>query len=528
MESCWKLQLQPYWCFIQGCSSYAQLCEAKICHPYHAIFAAGYYNRGSNILTKLLGAFIWRGSCGWRSKCYLVCSRRQVYSGFNIAFWYQYLEHYEDKIVVDFLRFGWPINFHCEVFPISTFRNQPSATSNSDCLSVYIAKDLAHWAVLGPFPCNPLSANCVVSPLMWLPKRDSTERRIVHDLSFLEISSVSDGISSDHYLDNIFQLRLPGIDGLVEFVNAKVRGCHVFKKDLRPAFRQILVDPTDYHLLGMSVNDALYFHTSLPFGLGSATLICQRTTKSAVYILNNEGISVDVYIDDFYGAELPACSKQFFQRMNSLFAELCLMASPEKDVSTYHRMLCLGIWIDTLNMFVTSILSRHWIAPGARTMVGQIQVHKTRNSAAARKTVLCVCLHTSRSGIYVSSFKRPSLLCFMSQDYLYASHWWDAFRHWMVAVFPVTLQRHFSYSLWCTLFQSWTVHDRHLFLGHLFRRVFSPCGGLTGIFVPDLVPCISRVHRKEHDNSIRRVRFVLWTLQLGSIIFPVTKRSFLA
>lgn len=70
-------------------------------------------------------------------------ARRQVYSGFNIAFWYQYLEHYEDKIVVDFLRFGWPINFHCEVFPISTFRNQPSATSNS----VYIAKDLAHWAV---------------------------------------------------------------------------------------------------------------------------------------------------------------------------------------------------------------------------------------------------------------------------------------------------------------------------------------------------------------------------------------------
>ena len=26
---------------------------------------------------------------------------RQVYSGFKIAFWYQYLEHYEDKIVVD-------------------------------------------------------------------------------------------------------------------------------------------------------------------------------------------------------------------------------------------------------------------------------------------------------------------------------------------------------------------------------------------------------------------------------------------
>ena len=277
-------------------------------------------------------------------------ARRQVYSGFNITFWYQYLEHYEDKIVVDFLRFGWPINFHSEVFPISTFRNHPSATSNSDCLSVYIAKELAHRAVLGPFPCNPFSTNCVVSPLMCVPKRDSTELRIVHDLSFPEGSSVNDGISNDHYLDQFFKLRLPGIDRLVEFVNVKGRGCHVFKKDLRRAYRQIPVDPADYHLLGMSVNDALYFHTSLPFGLRSATLICQRTTKSVVYILNNEGISVDVYIDDFYGAEFPACSTQSFQRMNSLFAELGLMASPEKDVSPCHRMLCLGISIDTFNM----------------------------------------------------------------------------------------------------------------------------------------------------------------------------------
>ena len=232
-----------------------------------------------------------------------------------------YLEHYEDKIVVDFVRFGWPINFHSEVFPISTFRNHPSATSNSDCLSVYIAKELAHRAVLGPFPCNPFSTNCVVSPLMCVPKRDSTELRIVHDLSFPEGSSVNDGISNDHYLDQYFTLRLPGIDRLVEFVNVKGRGCHVFN-----------------------------FHTSLLFGLRSATLICQRTTKSVVYILNNEGISVNVYIDNFYGAEFPACSTQSFQRMNSLFAELSLMASPEKDVSPCHRMLCLGISIDTFNM----------------------------------------------------------------------------------------------------------------------------------------------------------------------------------
>ena len=109
---------------------------------------------------------------------------------------------------------------------------------------------------------------------MCVPKRDSDELRIVHDLSFPEGFSVNDGISKDSYLDQSFKLRLPGIDRLVEFINAKGRGCHIFKKDLRRAYRQIPIDPADYRLLGMCIDGSIYFHTSLPFGLRSATLIC--------------------------------------------------------------------------------------------------------------------------------------------------------------------------------------------------------------------------------------------------------------
>ena len=52
------------------------------------------------------------------------------------------------------------------------------------------------------------------------------------DLSFLQGSSVNDGIPSDTYLGDQFKLRLPGIDRLVEFILAKGRNCLVFKKDL--------------------------------------------------------------------------------------------------------------------------------------------------------------------------------------------------------------------------------------------------------------------------------------------------------
>jgi len=99
----------------------------------------------------------------------------------------------------------------------------------------------------------------------------------------------------------------------------------------------------------MCINGSLFFHTSLPFGLLSATLMCQQTIKSIVHILTNEGISVYVYINDFYGAESPVCSQQAFQ-CNLLFDDLGLMASPQKGVPPSHHMLCLGIWINTLDM----------------------------------------------------------------------------------------------------------------------------------------------------------------------------------
>jgi hypothetical protein len=53
-------------------------------------------------------------------------------------------------------------------------------------------------------------------------------------------------------------------------------------------------------MLGFSVDDNIYFHTRLPFGLRSATMACQRTTQAVAWIAKQEGLCVDVYIDDFY------------------------------------------------------------------------------------------------------------------------------------------------------------------------------------------------------------------------------------
>ena len=253
---------------------------------------------------------------------------------------------------MDFLEYGWPINYTSNQIPHSTLQNDPSTRkgNNAIFISEYIVKELQHRAIIGPFSHNPFNADCVISPLQYAPKRDSIEPRIVHDLSFPPGFSVNDGIPRDEYLCEPYKLRLPGVDRLVEFINRIGAGCLVFKKDLRGAYRQIPVDPHDYNLLGMTVDGLLDFHTVMPFGLRSATLACQRTTKAVVYILNQQGILVDVYIDDFYGAASADIAHTSFDRVTKLFADLGLQTSPEKDVPPTHEMTCLGVSVNTLTM----------------------------------------------------------------------------------------------------------------------------------------------------------------------------------
>lgn len=73
-------------------------------------------------------------------------------------------------------------------------------------------------------------------------------------------------------------------------------------------------------------------------GLRSPTMVCQRVTKAVIHILTTEGYLADVYIDDFYGVDLPELAGVAFNRMTELFEELGLEASPAKD---QHKCLCL-------------------------------------------------------------------------------------------------------------------------------------------------------------------------------------------
>ena len=170
------------------------------------------------------------------------------------------------------------------------------------------------------------------------------------DLSFPPQASVNSGIQQGTYLNEQYKLRLPGIDRLCSFILSHGQGCLIYKKDLKRAYRQLPIDPRDYHLLGFSFEGAFYFDLRCPFGLRSSALICQRTTSAVIHIFRQFGFTADVYLDDFYGAEIPARADDAFDTLQRLFNELSLQSSEEKDCPPSTRMVCLGIEVDTITM----------------------------------------------------------------------------------------------------------------------------------------------------------------------------------
>ena len=163
------------------------------------------------------------------------------------------------------------------------------------------------------------------------------------DLSFPPDRSVNSAIPLNTYLDSPFKLRLPGIDRLCELILSKGHGCLIYKKDLQRAYRQIRIDPRDYHLLGFNFDNQFYFDTRCPFSLRTSAMICQRTTKAVIYIFTQSAFSADVYLDDFYGAEVPALANTAFATLHSLG----LVSSPDKDSPPAVEMVCLGILVNT-------------------------------------------------------------------------------------------------------------------------------------------------------------------------------------
>ncbi|CAH1256970.1 Hypp1765 [Branchiostoma lanceolatum] len=276
--------------------------------------------------------------------------RVPVPSNLAIPVWRSALANYPDKVVCDFLEFGWPVGYDKPTPPRPVSRNHRSALEYAAHVAAFLDKETRSGATHGPFDAPPLTVPLMTSPLQTVPKRDSDSRRVVVDLSFPPGSSVNDGIPSREYLGDPFLLTLPSYAAFEDLLRQKGPGCLLFKRDLARAYRQIPVDPHDYHLLGYTWEGKFYFDSSLPFGLRSAAMACQRTTNAVSFLFAEQGFSCTNYIDDFGGADTPDKADLAFETLGQTFRSLGLAESEDKASPPAPQMTFLGVEYDSVAM----------------------------------------------------------------------------------------------------------------------------------------------------------------------------------
>ena len=273
--------------------------------------------------------------------------RIPVKSNLKIEFWRQHLRDYRDGIIVQFLEYGWPINYDFHADPISSDRNHSTAQEFPETIDNYICTEVAHGALAGPFLDCPFNNGLVISPLHTVPKKGhSNARRVVLDLSHPPGHSVNDGISNNTYIEEDLQLTYPTVDRFIELIIEKSNGSEAWmlKRDLSRAYRQLRVDPHDYRFLGFSWNNEMYFDVAPPFGLRSAAQACQRTTDGLAYILLERGIKVINYVDDIACAMTSKEEADMAGKIiDQTICESGLVLAEEKSVNCTQVLTFLGI-----------------------------------------------------------------------------------------------------------------------------------------------------------------------------------------
>ena len=270
----------------------------------------------------------------------------------NIDYLEKNLSNYRDIQVLEFFKYGWPVGAVGDIRMDQSKwpRNHDSATKHSADIDDFIAKGFANDSLIGPFDVNPFNCPIGISPLASKEKSDSPDRRVFLDMSSPHDESVNDLISRNEFLGEKFKLIYPKVDQLVSQIKLKGRGCAMFKRDLKAAYRQLLrVDPKDIPLLGFVWRGKLYFDLTQPQGSRSAAMQCQRSTSAIkeIYVRKHQEFDLVNYLDDFGAAEHWHLVEEGFSWLGEVLENAGLQESAHKQCRPSTDMIFLGVGLDS-------------------------------------------------------------------------------------------------------------------------------------------------------------------------------------
>ena len=280
-------------------------------------------------------------------------ARLPVIHQLNIKAWREVEHHISDTQLVDFLEYGFPVGYTSSEPPTTKLPNHSSAASEPRHVEKYLRTEVGKSAMLGPCRAPPFLNWWRSNPLMMRPKRDSTDRRVILDLSFPSDASVNSAVPRNALEGSQFKMRLPNPNDLAAKIAALGPGCLLYKVDLSCAYRQLRSDPFDWPLLGVHWDTGCYTDTAIPFGLRHGASACQRTTVAVAQVAKAEvEADIEPYIDDSAGAALPDVAMLHYRGLLGIMERLGLAVAFEKCQLPLTTLTWIGVGYDSIAMIM--------------------------------------------------------------------------------------------------------------------------------------------------------------------------------
>ena len=222
-----------------------------------------------------------------------------------------------------------------------------SATLNDEVVRVILADEIRLRRVRGPFAVCPFQ-KCIIHQIFLVTKpTGSIGYRLIHDLSHPFELALNEFIPPEARV-TVY----PTIDTAVEHILRLPSPAYLGKVDLRDAFRNIPLSPSQYPLTVFRFEGRYYYDTRLPFGSGSSCKIFQEFSSALAdqIQLLCPAINTEVVLDDYIF--VGPSSFLVNQAINS-FLELCEKINlPINHGETVYATTCLvylGIEFDTVS-----------------------------------------------------------------------------------------------------------------------------------------------------------------------------------
>ena len=258
-------------------------------------------------------------------------------------------------LLVDHLTFGFPLGFATIERPQSDRLNHPSAQRSPQAVFDYLAEEIKHQAIAGPFDVPPFEPWFHTSPMMVRDKKGSTQKRVIVDLSWPIGRSVNANIPIDMYEGVPATMKLPTPMDLAQAHYHCPTDCpsvphstsveHTDSYELTPRSGRYWV---------LTWNKQYYFDLSLAFGGRWHGAACQRVTEALQFILANLGIRVWPYLDDIVGlADDQTTAISHFKQVRAVMFSLGLQEATHKAIEPTQAIIWIGIHFDITTMTMT-------------------------------------------------------------------------------------------------------------------------------------------------------------------------------